>query len=154
MSIPTNYSIVAQGRHLHLSHKAAVLKEIANLATTPPEVIPEASRFLLEIDLLNIDKSTLTQQEYWIAAMTAAISAGRRCAHPRHLHRTRIRSIPNGESLRLRRDKHRAERRMATLLNQIREDTDLTYGKWQLKRLWSGNDAITNGSNKRLRKPD
>jgi hypothetical protein len=140
--------------HLHLSHQAAVLEEIANLATTSPEDIPEASRFLLEIDLINIDKSPLTQQEYWIAAMTAAISAGRRCARPHHLHRTRIRSPPNSESLRLRRDMHRAERRMTSLLNQMREDTDLTYGKWRLKRLWSGNDTVDNGSNKRLRKPD
>jgi hypothetical protein len=140
--------------HLHLSHKAAVLEEIANLVTTPPEDIPEASQFLLEIDLLNIDKSTLTQQEYWIAAMTAAISAGRRCARPRHLHRTRTRLLPNSESLWLQRDMHRAERRMASLLNQIREDTDLTYGQWRLKRLWSGNDTLTNKSNKCLRKPD
>jgi hypothetical protein len=43
---------------------------------------------------------------------------------------------------------------MTSLLNQMREDTDLTYGKWRLKRLWSGNDTVDNGSNKRLRKPD
>jgi hypothetical protein len=140
--------------HLHRSHQAAVLVEIAALATTPPEGIPEESRFLLEIDLMNLDKSPLTQQEYWIAAMTAAISAGRRVARPHHRSCTHIRSTSDSEPIRVRRDRHRARRRIESLLNQIQEDTDMEYGKWRLKRMWSGNDSITNGSNKRFRKPD
>jgi len=65
--------------HLHLSHRAEVLAEITTLSNSQPEEIPEESRFLLELEMVKLDTAPLTQQEYWVAAMTAALSAERCC---------------------------------------------------------------------------
>ena len=68
--------------HLHLSHQAEVLAEIAILATKRPEDIPVESKFLLELEVVDLDRSSLSQQEYWVAAMRAALVAGRRRCRP------------------------------------------------------------------------
>ncbi len=65
--------------HLRLSRQAEVLAEIATLSNSRPEEIPEESRFLLELEMVKLDTALLTQQEYWVAAMTAALSAGCCC---------------------------------------------------------------------------
>ena len=140
--------------HLQLSHQAAILEEVAKLATTRPEDIPDESRFLLEIDLLNLDKSPVTQQEYWVAAMTAAISAGRRCARPNRRLQSRVQRLNTANMTSHQKITLRAWRRITSILNQMREDLNVTHSSWRLKRLWSGNNSITDGSNKRLWKPD
>ena len=48
------------------------------LAETPPEDIPEGSKFLLEINFGDLTKSHIENQQYWIIALQAAITAGRR----------------------------------------------------------------------------
>lgn len=143
--------------HLHLSHRADVLTEIATLSTSQPEDIPKESRFLLEIEMVGLDKSSLTQQEYWVTAMKAALSAGRRCPRPRPSH-NRMRApigMTVSRSAKQQRNVHRFQWRINQLLRQIREDMDLSNGSWRSKRKQTTeNDARSNGSNKRFRKPD
>ncbi len=43
-----------------------------------PEDIPEESKFLLEINFGDLTKSHIENQQYWIIALRAAITAGRR----------------------------------------------------------------------------
>ena len=50
---------------------------IEQLAETSPEDIPEESRFLLEINFGNLTRSHIENQQYWIIALQAAITAGR-----------------------------------------------------------------------------
>ncbi len=53
---------------------------IEQLAETSPDDIPEGSRFLLEINFGNLTRSHIKNQQYWIIALQAAITAGRRIA--------------------------------------------------------------------------
>jgi hypothetical protein len=140
--------------HLHLSHRADVLAEIATLSASRPEDIPDESKFLLELEVVDLDRASLSQQEYWVTAMKAAIAAGRRCSRPKQ--RTQRLTLPTSSatSVRTRRDLHRFRWRVNQILKQMREDLDLTSGSWRVKRRRSENDAKTNGSNKRFRKPD
>ena len=76
-----NFSLHSKARgHLRLSHEADVLNNIATLASCRPEDIPPESRFLLEVEIVNLESKSLSQQEYWITAMKAALKAGRRCS--------------------------------------------------------------------------
>ena len=101
--------------HLHLSHQAEVLAEIAILATKRPEDIPVESKFLLELEVVDLDRSPLSQQEYWVAAMRAALVAGRRRCRP---HRSKHGPIPptSTTSLRTQRNLHRFRWRINQLL--------------------------------------
>ena len=44
----------------------------------PPEDIPEESRFLLEIDFSKLQNDSTAKQSYWVHAIKAAVTAGRR----------------------------------------------------------------------------
>ena len=61
--------------YLQLLHQSEVIVKVYGLSNTCPEEIPEESKF---------DSSSLAQQEYWIAAMKAALCAGGRKRSPRH----------------------------------------------------------------------
>jgi hypothetical protein len=50
------------------------------LVETPPEKIPEESKFLLEINFGKLTLSHIKNQQYWIIALQAAITAGQRSA--------------------------------------------------------------------------
>ena len=138
--------------HLHLSHRADVLAEIATLSNSRPEDIPEESKFLLELEVVELDRASLSQQEYWVTAMKAALVAGRRCSRPKRKHSLNLSG--SASRSRTRRDLHRFRWRVNQILKQLREDLDLTCGSWREKRKRTENDAKANGSNKRLRKPD
>jgi hypothetical protein len=139
--------------HLRLTHQTEVLEEIARLSTTKPEDIPEESRFLLEVEMVRLDSTSLAYQEYWITAMTAAHSAGRRCSRPRTTANRQRETNPNLNP-RVQHNIHLFQRRIKSILQQMRDDLDLSYGSWRLKRRQEDAEVITNGSNKRLRKPD
>ena len=49
--------------YLRQAHQAEVLAEIATLSTSDPEEVPEGSRFLLEVDMVNLDSTSLAQQD-------------------------------------------------------------------------------------------
>jgi len=57
-----------------------IKQTIEELAEMPPEDIPEGSKFLLEINFGDLTKSHIENQQYWIIALKAAITAGRRSA--------------------------------------------------------------------------
>jgi hypothetical protein len=66
-----------QCRYLHLQQRRVLLREVDSLLDTPPEEVPEESRYLLELDFLTLYNATFEQQSYWVLAMKAARRAGR-----------------------------------------------------------------------------
>lgn len=149
-----NFSLHNKCRgHLKLTHQAEVLTEIAILSESRPEDIPPESRFLLEVETVNLDGQTLARQEYWVAAMKAALKAGRRSGNGRP-HRTRQGQASTEETARHRRNLHLFRRRIASLERALREDLDLDFGTWRNKRPFSDIHDVNNRSNKRFRKPD
>ena len=113
-------------------------------------IIPDESKFLLELEVVELDRASLSQQEYWVSAMKAALAAGR----PKRRTQRLMTSTSSATSVRTRRDLHRFRWRVNQILKQMREDLDLTSGSWREKRRRTENDAKSNGSNKRFRKPD
>ncbi len=65
-------------KHLHNKSLEDIKQTIEELAETSPEDIPEGSKFLLEINFEDLTKSHIENQQYWIIALKAAITAGRR----------------------------------------------------------------------------
>ena len=66
--------------YLRTKERNKVLAEIDRISQTDPDSIPERSRYLLEIDFATIPHATAEAQSYWLFAMKAAITAGRRTA--------------------------------------------------------------------------
>jgi len=66
--------------YLHNKSHEDIRITIEELAETSPEDIPEESKFLLEINFGNLTKSHIENQQYWIIALQAAITVGRRSA--------------------------------------------------------------------------
>jgi len=83
--------------YLHNKSLEDIKQTIEELAETPPEDIPKGSKFLLEINFGDLTKSHIENQQYWIIALQAAITAGRR-------------SIASGS--RARRIRHRVNRKL------------------------------------------
>lgn len=73
-----NFSLHHRTRgYLATKARLEVLEKIADLADVRSTDIPEESAFLLEIDFKGLVLSKLSWQVYWVAAMQAAIKAGR-----------------------------------------------------------------------------
>ena len=66
--------------YLQLQRRRVVLKDISKLVNIDPMEIPDASRFLLEMDFPNLLDADYVTQSYWVRAMKAATRAGRRTA--------------------------------------------------------------------------
>lgn len=148
-----NFSLHNKVRgHLALQHQKEVLVEIAHLATCRPEEVPPESRFLLEVEVAGLEQAPISQQEYWILAMKAAVKAGRRSgtSPPRVTPRRQ----PQQTTLAQRKNLSRLRRRMSQLDRQLAEDLDMSCGAWREKRRRSSTEEMLSGSNKRLRKPD
>ena len=64
--------------YLATKARLEILQKISDLARVDASEIPESSRFLLEIDFKGLILSRLDRQSYWVAAMQAAIRAGRK----------------------------------------------------------------------------
>ncbi len=134
-----------QWGYLQLKQRKDLLLELDKLIDTPPEDIPEDSRYLLELDYSTLYNATFERQTYWVLAMKAARQAGRRA---------------------LTITKHRGRRRQGTLANIARRPRyDFTHDDTQMRLelgLQASNrrhpqpdaNGIENPSNKRLRKPD
>lgn len=69
------YLLAKKQEHLTLA--------ITRLADSDPNNIPPESRFLLEIDPLSLANSPVDQKQYWVAAVSAALIAGRQRLYPR-----------------------------------------------------------------------
>ena len=63
--------------YLATKARLEILERISDLADVRATDIPEESAFLLEIDFKGLVLSKLSRQVYWVAAMQAAIKAGR-----------------------------------------------------------------------------
>jgi hypothetical protein len=66
--------------YLHKKKLEDIHLTIKELADTPPEEVPEESKFLLEISFGDLTKSHIKNQQYWIIALEAAITAGQQTA--------------------------------------------------------------------------
>ena len=64
--------------YLRVRKRAAVLKEVDRLSQVDPILLPEGSKYLLEIDFSALHRDTLERQSYWMLAMRAAVRAGQR----------------------------------------------------------------------------
>ena len=127
---------------------------VANLAKSDPADVPEESKFLLEIDPLSLSHLTPEKKQYWVAAMEAALIAGRRqCQLPFRLSRRPART-PAHISRAHRVNLHRIHRQHNRLLREIRENLDLHPGSGRIKRKRTYPTEVDNGSNKRFWKPD
>jgi hypothetical protein len=69
-----------QRGYLRLQQCRDLLWEVDSLLDTPPEEVPEESRYLLELDFLTLYNATFEQQSYWVLAMKAARRARGRIA--------------------------------------------------------------------------
>ena len=68
--------------------RTTLLREIDKYRNTAPEEVPEESRFLLEIDFQKLRSGPVDGQSYWVGAIQAAVTAGRRrSAWREHSHR-------------------------------------------------------------------
>jgi hypothetical protein len=63
--------------YLHKKKVEEITLELESLAGLAPEDVPAESRFLLEINFNDLNKSNLESQQYWILAINAALSAQR-----------------------------------------------------------------------------
>ena len=119
-----------------------------------PADVPEESKFLLEFDPLSLSHSTPERKQYWVAAMEAALIAGRRRQQlpVRLSHQPARTSAHNSRAQRV--NLYRIRRRHNRLLREIRENLDLHPGSGRIKRKRTHSTEVDNGSNKRFRKPD
>jgi len=62
-----------------------ILAEVDRLAEVDPVLLPEGSKYLLEIDFSSLLNGNLEKPSYWVLAMKAAVKAGQRTvARSRH----------------------------------------------------------------------
>jgi hypothetical protein len=66
-----------QHGYLRLKQCRDLLHEVDSLLDTPPDEIPEGSKYLLELNFLTLYNALFKQQSYWVLAMKAAWHAGR-----------------------------------------------------------------------------
>jgi hypothetical protein len=59
--------------YLHNKRSAELIKEMEALSDLAPEDVPEASRFLLEINFTELSKCHIETQKYWTLAVNAAL---------------------------------------------------------------------------------
>jgi hypothetical protein len=110
------------------TERCQLLLEIDGLMTLSPEDAPEESKFLLEVNFARPRAGDLVGQHYWIHAVKAAVTAGRR--------RTFL-----------------ARRRRATPSVLTQDDTSTAIGVTNHKRVHGGSGSTDDKSNKR-RRPD
>ena len=122
--------------------RSALLVEIDKLLHTSPDDVPEESRFLLEIDFTHLRQSQTDEQSYWVNAVKAAVTAGRRSA--RRERRLRRRSS----------DMEHARQGIHPILPVVPfgDTDDVEAFSNRHKRHRSG--SIADKSNKRYKKPD
>eukprot|EP00956_Cyclotella_meneghiniana_P021192 scaffold38237_cov55-Cyclotella_meneghiniana.AAC.1 len=72
---------------LPVAERRKLLREIDQVMQLPPEDIPEESRFLLEIDFTKLKNDSTDKQSYWVHAIKAAVTAGRRRVFVARRHR-------------------------------------------------------------------
>ena len=125
---------------LGAAERKQLLVEIDKLIHTPPDKVPEESKFLLEIDFARLRRADNTEQNYWVHAIKAAVKAGRRKGF-----------------LRRRRTASRTRNRTGTCTPHIpygpNDEPDRSIAQVIQKRQHDGTGSTDDKSNKR-RRPD
>ncbi len=152
--------------HGYLGHKKAddLYKEILELLDLAPDKVSETSRFLLEINFIELTKASLKTQRYWTLAVNAALKAQRledkRGAHPKQIQKLVNRKTPSRKKLgvvalkqKIRADGMHTHSSLGA--HKIADDhTQTTLASFIIKHLHSANVNSILRSNKRLKKPD
>ncbi len=134
---------------------------IDELAETPLEEVPADSRFLLEINFGNLNRSHIENQQYWIVAIQAAISAGQKSrAEGRRVRRVRSnvnRKLPSRTKLGITKVERQIQRDGMHLA--IADDNPFpvhtpTISTFLTKRPHPADTFTQSSSNKRLCKLD
>jgi len=133
--------------YLRLKERVEVLEKIEGLMRLGADKVPEESQYLLEVDFGALVKSSHEQQSYWVRAVEAARTAGRRAAR---------RLAKEGAGARRRRSRRRPEKPcidIKGMLGKLRQEIGLEPTP---SRTRPHPDAagVNNKANKRLRKPD
>lgn len=139
-----------QRGYLQLQKRKDLLRELDRLIDTPPDEIPEGSRYLLELDYSELYTSSFESQSYWVLAMKAARRAGRRAHRQNRPSRRKRRPIPGNLSSRTKRHVPRFDFTQAN----TQMERELGLIPWHNKRAHPSTTDAFNPSNKRLRKPD
>jgi hypothetical protein len=151
-------------RYLHSQKAKEILQKINVLSDLAPEEVPEASRFLLEINFSELSKSQLKTQKYWTLAVDAALTAKAleltRGARTKQVRQKINTKIPSRKKLGI-----------ATVVHQIRKDgmhravvqtggvqitncSQISLDKFVKRQPHPASTMGSLRSNKRLRKPD
>jgi hypothetical protein len=128
---------------------------------TAPEEVPEESKYFLEINFGDLNKSHIKTQQYWVITIQAAIAAGRRrAAAGRRAKRIRQKvnlKTPSRKKLgitavemQIRRDQMHSTAERDIYFAQLEQ----TITKYLKKRPHPAATFASAGSNKRLCKPD
>jgi hypothetical protein len=148
--------------YLHNKRAEELMKEMESLADLAPDEVPEASRFLLEINFTELSKFHVETQKYWILAVNAALIAQNR-ERARGARAKRIRGKVNAKIL------SRKKLGMVAIEHQIRKDgmhqspnpndttshhTQASIETFVQKRPHPSATQSRLKSNKRMRKPD
>jgi len=67
-----------------MQKRQEILTKLDRLAEVDPVLLPEGSRYLLEIDFSSILNGNLEKPSYWVLAMKAAVKAGQRTVARSH----------------------------------------------------------------------
>ena len=59
-----------------MKRRETVLAEVDRLAEVDTILLPENSKYLLEIDFSSLRRDPLEKQSYWVLVMKAAVRAG------------------------------------------------------------------------------
>ena len=126
-----------------------------------PDNIPGGSRFLLEINFGNLTRSHIENQQYWIIALQAAITAGRQIAaagsHARRIHHRVNRKLPSRTKLGITAVEMQIQRdrmHLAANDNALFPHNEPSITKFLTKRPHPASIFAQFRSNKRLCKPD
>ncbi len=150
--------------YLHSQKAEEILQQIKVLSDLAPEEIPEASRFLLEINFSELSKSQLKTQKYWTLAVDATLKAKAlelaRRARAKRVRRKINTKIPSRKKLGIamvghqscKDGMHRAAVQTGSI--QITDCSQIFLDKFVKQRPHPASTMGSLRSNKRLRKPD
>jgi hypothetical protein len=140
------------------------LQQLNILLDLAPEEVPEASRFLLEINFSKLSKSNLKTQTYWTLAVDAALKAKAlepaRGARAKRIRRKLNTKIPSRKKLGIATIEHQICKdgmHRAAVQTDVVQTTDcfqLYLDRFIQQQPHPASIMGSLGSNKRLRKPD
>ena len=126
------------------------IRELDGLIDTPPDEVPEGSRYLLELDYSDLYNALFERQSYWVLAMKAAHRAGRRA----HVRQQASRTTRRRHSRNLNDRTNRRAPRYDFTNDDTRMERELGLLPKRNKRMSACATEAASASNKRLRKPD